>query len=306
MPAKTAIITGANSGLGLATAKALLAADPERHVLLAVRDPGRGAAAADTLGDPRRASVAALDLASLASVQAFTQRFAALGMPALEAVVCNAGTQVVSAAPQLTADGIEVTFAVNHLGHFALVNGLLDQLDRSARVVVVSSDTHDPKRRTGMPKPDYTSAEQLAHPQSGERTPGRQRYTTSKLCNLLFTYELARRVDSDGRDIMVNAFNPGLMPGTGLARDAGALEQFAWNSIMPVLRFMPQVQSPTKAGRQVAALAGGASVSGAYFDRGRRTASSVDSQDLVKAKDLWTVSERLVAAAASTPAPEPT
>ena len=87
-------------------------------------------------------------------------------LPPVHAIVCNAGVQVVSGT-EATEDGVEMTFGVNHLGHFALVQGLLDHLARPARIVVVSSGTHDPAKHTGMPDPRYTSAAELARPDAG-------------------------------------------------------------------------------------------------------------------------------------------
>jgi NAD(P)-dependent dehydrogenase (short-subunit alcohol dehydrogenase family) len=159
-------------------------------VVLAVRDPQRGAAAVQRLGAEQRCTVMQLDLASLASVRGFLDDSRAGVLPPIRAVICNAGVQVVSGA-QSTADGYEMTFGVNHLGHFALVTGLLDTLEAPARIVVVSSGIHDPARFTGMPHPRYTSGADPARP-PGDLTAeeGRRRYTTSKLCNLLFCYEL--------------------------------------------------------------------------------------------------------------------
>jgi NAD(P)-dependent dehydrogenase (short-subunit alcohol dehydrogenase family) len=194
-------------------------------VVLAVRDPERGAAAVERLGAPQRCTVMHLDLASLRSVRDFVD--AVLGLPAIHAVVCNAAVQVVFCAPS-TADGYEMTFGVNHLGHFALICGLLDTVMEPPRIVVVSSGTHDPARFTGMPHPHYTSAYDLADP-PGELTAeeGRRRYTTSKLCNLLFTYELDRRLEHGAQGVTVNAFDPGMMPGSGLGRDYRPLQRFA-------------------------------------------------------------------------------
>ena len=159
-----------------------------------------------------------MDLASLTSVRAFVENVRAAGLPPLHAIVCNAGVQVVSGT-EWTEDGVEMTFGVNHLGHFALVQGLLDELAHPARIVVVSSGTHDPSKHTGMPDPSYTSAADLAQPRAEQSHDGRRRYTTSKLCNVLFTYELDRRLGHGGQGVTVNAFDPGLMPGSGLARD---------------------------------------------------------------------------------------
>jgi NAD(P)-dependent dehydrogenase (short-subunit alcohol dehydrogenase family) len=95
---RTAIITGANSGLGFECARSLLATDPSWRVVFAVRDPSRGAAAVERLGAPERCTVMPLDLASLRSVRGFVDDERAGGLPPVHAVVCNAGVQVVSGA----------------------------------------------------------------------------------------------------------------------------------------------------------------------------------------------------------------
>jgi len=293
MNTKTAIITGASSGLGLECARALLRSDPSWHVVLAVRDTGRGAEAVGQLGEPRR-TVMRMDLASLASVRVFTETFRGSGLPPLRAIVCNAGVQVVSGT-ELTEDGVEMTFGVNHLGHFALVQGLLGELAHPARILVVSSGTHDPSRHTGMPDPLYTSAADLAHPRAEQSADGRRRYTTSKLCNVLFGYELNRRL---GDGVTVNAFDPGLMPGSGLARDYPPLQRLVWRYLLPALRVLPGVRSTRTSGRYLATLVNDArfdGVSGEYFDGLRPIRSSADSYDRGKALDLWETSERLLA-----------
>jgi NAD(P)-dependent dehydrogenase (short-subunit alcohol dehydrogenase family) len=290
---KAAIITGATSGLGLECARALLGSDPSWHVVLPVRDIDRGAAAVEQLDEPRRCTVMPMDLASLASVRAFTDDVRAAALPPLHAIVCNAGVQVVSGTKR-TEDGIEMTFGVNHLGHYALVQGLLDTLTPPARILVVSSGTHDPSKHTGMPDPHYTSAADLAHPRAEESADGRRRYTTSKLCNLLFTYELNRTL---GQGVTVNAFDPGLMPGSGLARDYSPLQRLAWRYLLPALRVFPGVRSTRTSGRYLAALMADArfdGVSGQYFEGLRPIRSSADSYDRDKALDLWATSEELL------------
>lgn len=300
MTGKTAIITGANTGLGFECARALLASDPGWHVVLAVRDTERGADAAARLDCPGRTTVGELDLASLRSVRDFADRLPQLEVPPLTALVCNAGLQVVSGTAT-TADGYEITFGVNHLGHFALVQHLLGALTAPARIVVVSSGTHDPDKFTGMPAPQYNSAEDLlrlpAAGLTGEE--GRRRYTTSKLCNMLFSYELDRRLGHGVGGITVNAFDPGLMPGSGLARDYGSVQRLAWRLLMPALRILPNVNSPRRSGANLAALVADPAlegVTGEYFEGTRRIRSSRDSYDAALAADLWQISERLVAA----------
>lgn len=298
---RTAVITGANSGLGFECARALLDSDPSWHVLLAVRDTGRGADAAAALARPGRTTVAELDLASLHSVNEFACTVRQLDVPPVHALVCNAGVQLVSGS-RTTRDGYEMTFGVNHLGHFALVRRLLDQLVAPARIVVVSSGTHDPDKYTGMPAPRYTSAEELSSPQPGgySSEEGRRRYTTSKLCNVLFSYELDRRLGHGSAGVTVTAFDPGMMPGSGLARDYPPAQRLAWRFVLPVLRVLPGIRSTRRSGAGLAALVADPrydGVTGAYFAGSRRIRSSRDSYDESLAADLWRVSDQLVSAA---------
>jgi NAD(P)-dependent dehydrogenase (short-subunit alcohol dehydrogenase family) len=272
---------------------------------MAVRDIERGRAAATSLGGGDRCVVMRADLASLASVRAFIAEYGDAGLPPTRAVICNAGLQVVSGT-QLSEDGYELTFAVNHLGHFALVQGLLGQLVGPCRIVLVSSGTHDPDKRTGMPAAGYVSAESLAHagaqPDEPIATLGRRRYTTSKLCNVLFAYELDRRLRSDHSGTTVNVFDPGLMPGSGLARDYTGPQRLAWRFVFPLLRVLPGVHSVRTSGRHLAALVNDerfARVSGQYFSGLKAVSSSTESYDPAKAADLWAASERLVAGAAA-------
>jgi NAD(P)-dependent dehydrogenase (short-subunit alcohol dehydrogenase family) len=299
---KTAIITGASTGLGLECARELLRADASWHIVLAVRDPARGATAVELLDEPDRCTVIEVDLASLRSVLAFVGHLRAAELPPVHAVVCNAGVQVISGTSR-TVDGFEMTFGVNHLGHFALVQGLLERLTPPARIVVVSSGTHDPSKHTGMPEPRYTSAADLAcAPADGDgSTAGRRRYTTSKLCNVLFGYELDRRLDHGTRGITVNVFDPGLMPGSGLARDYPPVQRLAWRYALPLFRFLPQVRSTRTSGAHLAALAAHPrfdGVTGQYFDGRKSIRSSADSYDRDMALDLWQTSEQLAMHAA--------
>lgn len=298
MNTRTVVITGANAGLGLECARVILNTDESWHVVLAVRDAEKGAAAVADLGVPTRCTVLPCDLASLQSVRAFPGALAAAGLSPLHAVVCNAGLQMVSGL-RTTADGVEMTFGVNHLGHFALIDGLLAHLVAPARIVVVASGTHDPEKFTGMPHPEYTTAEALAHPQPGAPVDGRRRYTTSKLCNVLFGYELDRRLGHGERGITVTAFDPGLMPSSGLSRDYSPVQKAVWRAVSPLLRVLPNVNSVQTSAQRLAALAVDpkyAGVTGEYFEGAKPIRSSVDSYDTGKARDLWDTSARLVAA----------
>jgi light-dependent protochlorophyllide reductase len=293
----TVLITGGSSGLGQRAA-AELAADRDWHVVVTGRDPQRTSAAAAAAG----AEPQLLDLGALEDIRRFAGEFGRGERPPLRALICNAGIQHVSRPePVLTIDGYEETFAVNHLGHFLLVALLLDQLTPPARVVVVSSGTHNSEQRTGMPSPRYTTAAELARADPGwaagdpPGVAGRRRYSTSKLCNLLFTYEAGRRWGARG--ITFNAFDPGLMPGTGLARDYPAYQRLLWRFLMPVLTLASaQINTPRQSGRALARLVTDPAlegVSGRYLLGTKEVSSSGESHDAAKAGDLWQTSVEL-------------
>jgi NAD(P)-dependent dehydrogenase (short-subunit alcohol dehydrogenase family) len=183
---RTAIVTGANSGIGRAAARALARAGA--HVVLAVRDTGKGEAAAAAM--PGETEVRRLDLASLASIR----DFAAGWDGDVDLLINNAGVM----APPLTrtADGFELQFGTNHLGHFALTNLLLGHV--TGRVVTVSSTGHR------MGSIDFDDL-------NWERRPYKRwsAYGQSKLANLLFTAELQRRLTAAGSSVLATAAHPG-------------------------------------------------------------------------------------------------
>lgn len=288
---RTALITGGTGSLGFHTAQAILA-DDGWDVVITGRTRDAADAAARRLGD--RASGHQLELGSLADV-----RRAAHELPAPHAVICNAGVHT-TAGRAFTRDGVEQTFGVNHLGHFVLVRELLPRLAGGARVVFVSSGTHDPARRTGFPAPRYTTARELAFPDGAETESafraGRRDYTTSKLCNVLTGYEFARRVPPEVATF--NVFDPGQLPGTGIARDYRGIRGFAWRRVLPVLTVVPgnDIHTPRRSAAALArlvldpALAG---TTGKYFSGKRETHSSAESYDTGKAADLWETSIEL-------------
>ena len=306
------LVTGGNSGIGFECARAL--AKHGWQVVIASRDRAGSAAAVERIaretGDGA-VSELGLDLASTASVRELVTEIEATDIP-LRALVCNAGLQVIR-GPRLSPDGFELTFAVNHLGHFLLTHLLLERLvaHAPARIVIVASGVHDPKQTTGMPKPAITDLDTLAAtggPTKGEFN-GRLAYVNSKLCNLWFAYELARRIEAaglskDGRSITVNAFDPGLVPGSGLGREYPAALQFIWHRILPgVARVLtlavPTINPASKSGSALARLVLDPTlvrVSGKYFPshaRWREAPSSDASYDLDRARALWEESVRM-------------
>ncbi|MFF0357942.1 SDR family NAD(P)-dependent oxidoreductase [Nocardia sp. NPDC004970] len=243
---RTIVVTGGTSGLGYECARTL-ALDPRNHVVITGRDGARTRASAAAINAHGRP----LDLSSRASVLAFATDLVAADLPPLRGLVCNAGLQFTSRV--LTADGMEATFAINHLGHVGLIRELVDYLVAPARIVLVSSGTHDPDQFTGMPHPLHATARELAYPPESAESPqrdARRRYSTSKLANLQTAYYLARELAPRG--ITVNAYDPGLMPGTGLARDAGVFQRAAWRTIARTLLVLPGVRTPRGSGADLA------------------------------------------------------
>lgn len=297
---RTYIVTGGNTGLGYACSRVLVQ-EPGALVVIACRNPARGEAAAASLRQTGGAvRVLPLDLASQRSVHNFADAFHAAGLPPLVGLVCNAGVQD-HGKPTRTVDGHETTFGVNHLGHYALARRLLPDFTTGGRIVFVSSNTHDPAQRTGMPAPRYQTARALASDFEPGSKAGQVRYTSSKLCNILCAYELARRLNGSDdprlQSLLVNAFDPGMVPGTGLARSYPAPLRFVWRYILPALTlFKKNVNHPDTSGRRLAALADGSMghFTGQYVSMGQVAASSPLSHDADKARGLWDTSAAII------------
>jgi protochlorophyllide reductase len=294
------LVTGATSGLGKLTAIRL--AERGLHVLLGSRN---AVAAEQTAAEVRRRTPAAriepveVDLADLHSVARAVERLRAVEeRPPLKAVVANAAVQVVDGVRE-SADGYELTFATNHLGHYLLLTSLLDLLSPGARIVIVSSGTHwGPEKSLGFPAPQWRHPRELADPTQADPSPtaGRSRYATSKLASLLFAYELNRRLR--GREITVNAFDPGLMPMTGLARGYPASVRAVYRALGPLIAaVVPGARAAGTSANDLADLVASpryAQLTGGYF-AGRNVAeSSPLSHDRALAEQLWTVSQELI------------
>jgi NAD(P)-dependent dehydrogenase (short-subunit alcohol dehydrogenase family) len=281
---RTAVITGANTGLGYETAKAL--ADKGAHTVLAVRNVDKGREAADRIkADNPRASVAVqkLDLSSLESVRAAADELRA-AHDTIDLLINNAG--VMMTPKSTTKDGFELQFGTNHLGHFAFTGLLLDRLLAvpGSRVVTVSSVGHR-FARNGINFDDLQS----------EKNYGRiAAYGQAKLANLMFTYELQRRLH--GTDTIAAAAHPG-----------GSRTELARN-LPTVIRVVEGVLSPLFQGADMGALptlraaTDTGVIGGQYFgpdgfgeQRGypKVVASSAVSHDTDAQRRLWTVSEQL-------------
>ena len=279
---RLAVVTGANTGLGFETARVLAARGAS--VVLAVRDTDKGkAAAARIAGTAPGANVTVqpLDLASLDSIRAAAGELRARH-PRIDLLINNAG--VMFPPRQTTRDGFELQLGTNHLGHFALTGLLLEQMlpVPGSRVVTVSSQAHRIGARINF---DDLQAER-----SYSRVAA---YSQSKLANLMFTYELQRRLSGAGTTIAVAA-HPGLA-NTELTRNTPAITAFFYARVMSqkaAMGALPTLRAATDPG-----VLGGQYYGprGFFGTRGypKLAKSSRQSHDTAIQRRLWTVSEEL-------------
>ena len=276
MAGRTVLVTGATSGIGRATALGL--ATMGAHVAITGRDRGRTEDAAREISAAggMKVEVFVADLSCQAQVRRLASEVLER-LPRIDVLVNNAGGYWDTR--HVTADGLERTFAVNHLAPFLLTNLLLDRLERSApaRVVTVSSNAH----ATGRIDFDDLQGE-LSY--SGGRA-----YSQSKLANVLFTYQLAKRMR--GSAVTANALHPGVVRTSFGAEDPARIQRL----LVPLLR--PVMKSPAQGAATSIHLASTPEleqVSGRYFANRRPTRSSPRSYDQAVAARLWEASADLV------------
>lgn len=246
-----------------------------------------------------------LDLADLRSVRAAAatavEQVGAGRRPPLTAVIANAGVQTADRRHR-SADGYELTFAVNVIAQHLLLRTLLPALAPGAHVVLLGSGTHWGGRRSMglVAPPRWEDPADLARPDRGDDAgrpvAGQRAYATSKLAVVLLAHAWQRR---HGDRLRVNVYDPGLMPGTGLARDLAPWRRWMWRNVMPGLRVLPGVTSPATSARHLAAPALGEThpaLRGGYVEIGRVIRSSPASHDETREARLWQVLEDLTAA----------
>ena len=307
----TVLITGGDAGLGWAASTRL--AEMRFNLVLAGRNPQKIEKAAKQLRERFGvlATVLPLDLASLQSVRAAAEAVRSMitdgTLEPLQALLCNAGAQF-RGPISYSADGFEETFAVNCLGTFLFADLVLDSIADKGRVVFTVSGTHDPDTMDGraVGASAYPDAEALCDHGKNGRKPilGGRRYASSKLCDILYSYELDRRLKAARQPLSSIAFDPGLIPETGLVRTAPRFVQ--WLSKTRMMKWFLRkigvtMGSLSFSGSALAAIATDAEfadASGKYFqsNNGRlsEARSSKVSYDQEKAARLWQDSERLV------------
>jgi retinol dehydrogenase 12 len=276
MKGKVVVITGATSGIGQVAAEQL-AAMGARLVLVA-RDPARGEAALDRLrqsGPGVSHSVHYAELSRLAEMKRVAAEIAAVE-PRIDVLINNAGA--LFGSRQVTPDGLELTFATNHVAYFVMTHGLRDRLMAAApaaRVINTSSDAHKGNRL------DFSDL-QSANDYSGFKVYGR-----SKLANILYTRELARRWAGTG--VSANCLHPGFVA-TRFGDGSGGMLSFA---VRVAKNF---AISPEKGAQTIVYLASSddvAGVTGKYFYKCREAAPTREAQDNDAAHRLWLETERL-------------
>ncbi|QFT82005.1 short chain dehydrogenase [Roseovarius sp. THAF27] len=300
-PKKIVVMTGATSGFGTHTLR-LLVDDPDTTVLVGARGKDRSV--------PAGAEILPLDLESLASVRAFAQEVKKrIRERRIDICLLNAGVHG-SSADQFSEDGYGRTFAVNHLAHYLLARLLLPLMADRGRLVITSSNMHNPPFKSMAPK--GLEIQEWAHPTPDGSGVGTKGYCASKLCNLMTALTLSRRPEVKSRNIDIIAFNPGLTGGAG-GNDAGVLQKVAVRSLMytifPLIGlFRPEFNMNTAehSGRMLARVALG-SISlpenSVYVSlvKGVPTfpAPSELAQDVAAQERLWSESAEMVGLARS-------
>lgn len=284
---KRVLITGATHGIGLAAAEAL--AVRGANVTVVARNRSRAAVAAARV-EAAAAGGGSVDVlfADLSSQRA-VRTLAAEALeryPTVEVLINNAGA--VFRRREITEDGVELTWALNHLAPFLLTTLLLERLRESApaRIVTTTSGVH---RRARVPFDDLNA-------ERAWRVGGFRRYGETKLANILFTAELARRLEGTG--VTANCFHPGLVA-TGFNRNNGPLMRLGMDLVRPFSR------SPEKGAETLVWLCDAPEVSdqsGAYFVDLRRAAPAEAALDAGAAGRLWEVSEEQTRAGTDPPA----
>ncbi len=273
---RVAIVTGATAGIGLYTALGL--ARQGMRLVIVGRDPGRTERARRLVAERSgsdRVETALADFASLAAVRRLAEALLA-GHERIDFLVNNAG--LISPRFQLSKDGYELTFAVNHLAPFLLTNLLLDRLRGSApaRIVTVASQAH---------RGAHLDLSEVARPR--DWTP-LSAYNRSKLCNILFSRALARRLDA--KEVTAACLHPGVVA-TAIGDHAGVLARLGWRLVRPFL-IGPEKGAATSL--FLATLADPTPFHGAYVISNRVAEPDAAMRDNRLGEELWTESVRLV------------
>jgi NAD(P)-dependent dehydrogenase (short-subunit alcohol dehydrogenase family) len=302
---KCVVMTGGTSGIGRQTLKLLLSESGTFSVLLLARSSPRVEELWALPGAAERLAIVDADLASLASVDTACEEVGRrLGGGMIDALVLNAGIQTVT-GDQASADGLELTFAVNFLAHFLIAERLKARLRSGARIITTSSEVHDPDAfcLMGIGRATWQDPLDLADPVRSQShvisivERGEARYCASKLLNLMHVRHLARELTGIG----VLAFNPSVVPGTDIGRDRNWLQQQGWKYLMPLLvPILPGARGLDRSAGDLLWLiadADAVGLSGQYVDGRVPRPGSGESRDPAKIRRAVEVAREIIARA---------
>jgi len=294
----TILITGGSSGLGQATARQLALSQPNRQIVITGRSPRGVADEINTLTGRTNVIFLHLDLTTRAGARDFAKRFLEAGFPPVETLYYNAALQFVDKL-HTNEDGIEESFAVNHLNQTLALFLLKHRLTEDARIIIVGSAAHHPEYSFFKLKAIWTTTEEVGRPAKADEgsawDEGMRRYGLSKAANIIFAYALADQVTRQGKKWTVSALDPGVMP-TNLLRHLGPWIQPVFNYTMDTWFgrwYMPEVLPAYKVAEQMVRMGydrswQGEGVQGVYFGTGGQIIeSSAATTDEANKKDLW-------------------
>lgn len=297
------VMTGGTRGFGRRMVERLLAEQPDWRVILLARPSAHVNELTAAIAAPHRLSIVDADLASLDSVTAGIGAVTRIldGRP-IDAMALNAGVQVVE-GDRISADGFELTFAVNHLAHFFLAASLAPHIRTGGRIVFTASEVHDPLAfcLMGIARAEWQSPDALAdgarsqmHLAEGVER-GEARYSASKLLNLMS----ARHFAASEPRFSTYAFNPSVVPGTDIARERNMLQILLWKHLLPTLTpILPGARSLNRSAGDLLWLvtkADAEALRGQYVDGRTVQPGSDESRDTKKIEAIASYSRALIA-----------
>jgi NAD(P)-dependent dehydrogenase (short-subunit alcohol dehydrogenase family) len=295
---KTLVMTGGTRGIGRRAIEMLLEQPGWRVLLLARPSPE----ATDMAGYGNRLAIIPADLADLRSVkEACAHVRSRLAGAPIDGMAFNAGIQALL-GDQVSKDGFEISFAVNHLAHVLIADELAPSVGKGGRIVITASEVHDPEafcllgisRATWQDPLEFADVRRSQVHVPGRVDLGESRYSVSKLCNVMH----ARALAEEHPGIETVSFNPSVVPGTGIARDRNALQRYLWRTLMPFLApVLPGVRHVETSGADLAWLIADADLrqrSGSYFDGRIACDGSPESRDPAKIARLMEASRALI------------
>jgi NAD(P)-dependent dehydrogenase (short-subunit alcohol dehydrogenase family) len=291
---ETVLITGANSGLGFETAKQF--AKKGYKIVLVCRTIKKSKETKSRINAIYPDSAIVPVEAELSSIESIKSCIVNLDMP-IHFIICNAGISSTK-KPEISKDGFELIFSINHLSHYIFAVELYNKFRKTIRsIVLVSSNVHNPEKTKGQfPKPDFNTLRQMALPKNdfkNWKNEADKRYVHSKLCNIWFAFGMANRVKEQST-AKINAFNPGFMLGTNLARDQSFVIRFMLKYILPLMKpFINEIRTVEESAEELIKVALQTEYSGAYFDGSQKGEASILAKNEDWINELWDLSESL-------------